>query len=210
MAWPQAAPARHEVVLDDALGAGHHDAGDLVRRRRLRHPRRREIEVEVDRSCQPDGAEHVGQDVGDHRGLRDDRACRQDAWACRTPCRTRGNAMRTPAHGSRPNGYVTFGVRRHGGGAHHKETTSMTPALTCLTTDATATHVRSGSLADRLLQGRPRPDGVRASTFRQPVAHGGCGRRPRRRGDRAPRRQRLSARSTSWRRCLPPAARSWA
>ena len=29
----------------------------------------------------------------------------------------------------------------------------MTPALTCLTTDATATHVRSGSLADRLLQG---------------------------------------------------------
>ena len=41
-------------------------AGDLPRRRRLRHPRRAELEVEVDGAGQTDRAKHVRQDVSRH------------------------------------------------------------------------------------------------------------------------------------------------
>ncbi len=96
-----------------------------------------------------------------------------------------------------PNGCVALSCAAMHGGAHRKETTSMTPDLTCLTTDGNR-DPRPQRLARRsMTAGRPRADGVRASTLRQPVAHGGSRRRPCRRRDRPPRRQRLSARGTA-------------
>ena len=41
-------------------------AGDLPRRRRLRHPRRAQVEVEVHRAGQADRAQHVREDVSLH------------------------------------------------------------------------------------------------------------------------------------------------
>ena len=58
--------ARDHVVLDDALRARHHLVRDRGRWRRLEHPGRAELEVEVERAGQMDGAEHVGEHVGLH------------------------------------------------------------------------------------------------------------------------------------------------
>ena len=65
---PPARAPRDQVVLDDALSAGHHDSGDLPRRRRFRHPRRAQLEVEVHRAGQADRAKHVREDVSLHGG----------------------------------------------------------------------------------------------------------------------------------------------
>ena len=62
---PARAP-RDQVVLDDALGARHHRLRDLARRRRLRHPRRAQLEVEVHRAAQADRAKHVREHVSGH------------------------------------------------------------------------------------------------------------------------------------------------
>ena len=47
-------------------GARHHLRGNLPRRRRLRHPRRAQFEVEVHRTGQTDRAKHVREDVSLH------------------------------------------------------------------------------------------------------------------------------------------------
>jgi len=81
--------ARDDVVLDDALRSRHHRGGDHARRRRLRHPRRAQVEIEIDRAGQPYRAEHVGEDVGLH-----------PAPARRTP----GHAGRTVGQPGASNG----------------------------------------------------------------------------------------------------------
>ena len=102
--------ARDHVVLDDALRPGHHGAGDLPRRRRLGHPRRAQLEVEVHRAGQPHRAQHVREHVSRHADYLG------YAGRASMPIRTRGQIRaasagrtayvnRTLAHGA--------GTRRH-------------------------------------------------------------------------------------------------
>jgi hypothetical protein len=57
---------RHQVILDDTLRAGHHLRGNVTGRRRRRNPRRGQLEIEVDRAGQTNGAKHVREDVSTH------------------------------------------------------------------------------------------------------------------------------------------------
>ena len=76
-----AGAAGDQVVLDDALGARDHHRRDLVRRRRFRHPRRAQLEVEVHRAGQADRTKDVRQDIS--------------GGSSAVPRRTPGHAVRT-------------------------------------------------------------------------------------------------------------------
>jgi hypothetical protein len=97
--------SRDQVVLDHALGTGHHPFGNCLCWRRFQHPGGAQFEVEVHRTRQVDGTEHVRENVSLHVNLSgtDARSSRSDRRSGRSHLRTRGKVNQTHAQVRRPN-----------------------------------------------------------------------------------------------------------